>query len=58
MSVLFYFSTHSFLYYFAKAYIHKKLEVKQNETSKKYLVLDQDSMGSTAIKEEKLLNHI
>ena len=54
MSFLFHFSRNSFLHYFMKVYIYEKLEVKQNETSKN-LALHQDSLGSTAIKEQKML---
>lgn len=50
MSLLFHFSRNSCLCYFTKVYIHEKLEIKQNETSKK-LAFHQDSLGSTAIKE-------
>ena len=35
MPFLFHFSRNSFLYCFTKVYIHEKLDVKQNETSKK-----------------------
>lgn len=54
MPFLFHFSRNAFLYYFTEVYIHEKLDVKQNETGKK-LALHQDSLGSTAIKRQKLL---
>lgn len=54
MSFLFHFSRNSFLYYFMKVYVHEKLEVKQNETSKN-LAPHQDGLGITAVKEQKVL---
>lgn len=54
MSFLFHFSRNSFLYYFMKVYIHEKLEVKQNETSKN-LARHQDGLGITAVNKQKVL---
>lgn len=48
------FSRYSFLYYFAEVYIHEKLEVKQNETSKN-LAPHQEGLGCIAIKKQKVL---
>lgn len=49
---LFHFSRNAFLCYFTEVYIHEKLDVKQNETSKE-LALHQDSLGNTAIKRQE-----
>lgn len=54
MSLLFHFSRNSFFYYFTKVYIHEKLEVKQNETSKN-LAPHQDGWGSTAVRSKECL---
>lgn len=50
----FIFSRYSFLYYFVEVYIHEKLEVKQNETSKN-LAPHQEGLGCIAIKKQKVL---
>lgn len=54
MSLLFHFSRNSFLYYFTKVYIHEKLEVKQNETSKN-LSPHGDGLGIIAVKGQNVL---